>query len=100
MGKFKKTLVSAAKADLAQEQEQKRLRKKHHVEEEGLLIVERDNLLKFFIRCLASMVRIGATIFLFLLAAIGLVSLVYPEVREVLFRVLYQIGQELFMMLR
>ena len=37
MGKFKKTLVSAAKADLAQEQEQKRLRKKHHVEEEGLL---------------------------------------------------------------
>ena len=65
MGKFKKTLVSAAKADLAQEQEQKRLRKKHHVEEEGLLIVERDNLLKFFVRCLASMVRIGATIFLF-----------------------------------
>ena len=52
MGKFKKTLVSAAKADLAQEQEQKRLRKKHHVEEEGLLIVERDNLLKFFVRCL------------------------------------------------
>lgn len=100
MGKFKKTLVSAAKADLAQEQEQKRLRKKHHVEEEGLLIVERDNLLKFFVRCLASMVRIGATIFLFLLATIGLVSLVYPEVREVLLRVLYQIGQELFTMLR
>lgn len=100
MGKFKKTLVSAAKADLAQEQEQKRLRKKHHVEEEGLLIVEKDNLLKFFVRCLASMVRIGATIFLFLLAAIGLVSLVYPEVREVLLRVLYQIGQELFTMLR
>ena len=100
MGKFKKTLVSAAKADMAQEQEQKRLRKKHHVEEEGLLIVERDNLLKFFVRCLASMVRIGATIFLFLLAAIGLVSLVYPEVREVLLRVLYQIGQELFTMLR
>ena len=100
MGKFKKTLVSAAKADLAQEQEQKRLRKKHHVEEEGLLIVERDNLLKFFVRCLASMVRIGSTIFLFLLAAIGLVSLVYPEVREVLLRVLYQIGQELFTMLR
>lgn len=100
MGKFKKTLVSAAKADLAQEQEQKRLRKKHHVEEEGLLIVERDNLLKFFVRCLASMVWIGATIFLFLLAAIGLVSLVYPEVREVLLRVLYQIGQELFTMLR
>lgn len=100
MGKFKKTLVSAAKADLAQEQEQKRLRKKHHVEEEGLLIVERDNLLKFFIRCLSSVIRIGATIFLFLLAAIGLVALVYPEVREVLFRVLYQIGQELFMMLR
>ena len=69
MGKFKKTLVSAAKADLAQEQEQKRLRKKHHVEEEGLLIVERDNLLKFFVRCLASVIRIGATIFLFLLAA-------------------------------
>ena len=100
MGKFKKTLVSAAKADLAQEQEQKRLRKKHHVEEEGLLIVKRDNLLKFFVRCLASMVRIGATIFLSLLAAIGLVSLVYPEVREVLLRVLYQIGQELFTMLR
>lgn len=100
MGKFKKTLVSAAKADLAQEQEQKRLRKKHHVEEEGLLIVERDNLLKFFVRCLASVIRIGATIFLFLLAAIGLVSLVYPEVREVLLRVLYQIGQELFTMLR
>ena len=100
MGKFKKNLVSAAKADLAQEQEQKRLRKKHHVEEEGLLIVERDNLLKFFVRCLASVIRIGATIFLFLLAAIGLVSLVYPEVREVLFRVLYQIGQELFTMLR
>lgn len=100
MGKFKKTLVSAAKADLAQEQEQKRLRKKHHVEEEGLLIVEKDNLVKFLIRCLASVIRIGATIFLFLLAAIGLVSLVYPEVREVLFRVLYQIGQEFFTMLR
>lgn len=100
MGKFKKTFVSAAKADMEKEKEQKRLRKKHHIEDEGLLIVERDNLLKFFVRCLASTIRIGATIFLFLLVAMGLVAIVYPEVREVLFRVLDQIGQEFLAMLR
>ena len=99
MGKFKKTLVSAAKADLAQEQETKTPPEEASCRGRG-----------------ASDRRAGQSAEIFcpvsgkhdpdrgndslLLAAIGLVALVYPEDPGSVVSGTVQIGQELFMMLR
>lgn len=100
MGKFKSNFVQAAKREQEREREQERLRKKHHVEDEGIVVVEKNNMVKFLIRNLARLIRIFATILLFTLATIGLLALVYPNVRIELLQVIQQIGMELHRMLQ
>lgn len=95
MGKFKENmLVKAAKEEKEKQEEQERLRTKHHVEDEDVLIVEKPNLIKFLIRCGIRLVHVSATILIIILAAIGLIALIYPEIREVLMQVLERILQD------
>lgn len=89
MGKFKEDmLVRGAKAEKERQKEQARLKDKHRIADPDIIVVEKTNLLKFLIRCLALVIWIAATIFVVLLASIGVIALVYPEIREVLLQVL------------
>lgn len=94
-GKFKNTLVTAVKTEEAEKKEQKRLHEKHHVEDQAVKIVEKDNFVKFTVRTLAGIFRYIATIVLFILATIGVVALLYPNVRTELFVVVGQLWMEL-----
>lgn len=94
MGKFKKEFVTAVKEEQKKEAEQKKLHEKHRVEDENILVVERDNMVKFLIRNSARLIRILATVSLFILATIGLIALVYPEIRTELLLVLQKIFRE------
>ena len=78
------------------EKEQKELKKKHHIsEQEDRIVVEKDNMTKFFIRTGGSLVRIAANICIGALAIIGLAALVYPAPRAELLVVWKTILEEL-----
>lgn len=51
MSKFKNGFAKEAKEVLKQEAEQKQLREKHGIQDSNTLIVEKNNLFKFCIRC-------------------------------------------------
>lgn len=95
MGKFKKSLVTAVKEEQKQAAEQEKLHKKHKVKDPGILVIEKDNMVKFFIRNVTRMLRLSATILLFILAALGLMALLYPDIRAELLNVLMQIFNEM-----
>ena len=63
------------------------------------MIVEKNNMIKFFIRVIGGVIRIAATIIILLLAAIGLLTLLYPEIRVELVAVLQDIYNQIRMML-
>lgn len=91
MGKFKNTFVKEIRAEQERQREQERLRSKHHVDEKNILVVEKSNMVKFLIRTTGRIIRILATMTIFVLATIGLLALVYPEVRTELIHILGQI---------
>lgn len=100
MGKFKEDmLVTGAKAEQERRREQEKLRKKHQVSDEEVLIVEKTNMVKFLVRCMARLIQITARIILFVLAAVGVIALLYPDVRVELFQVFQQILTDIRQML-
>lgn len=95
MGKFKNTFVKKIKIEQKRQQEQEKLRSKHHLQQEGVLIVERTNMVKFLIRVTGRIIRILSAGILFTLSVIGLLALLYPTVRRELFMVLSRIIGEI-----
>lgn len=100
MSKFKNGFAKEAKEVLKQEAEQKQLREKHGIQDNNTLIVEKNNLFKFCIRCFIKIVKIFVTAGIFLLASVGLMSLIYPDVREELMKVLFAIQKEITTMIQ
>lgn len=95
--KYKRGLVKDIEEQRLFEKEQKELKKKqHHIsEQEDRIVVEKDNMTKFFIRTGGSLVRIAANICIGALAIIGLAALVYPAPRAELLVVWKTILEEL-----
>lgn len=91
MAKFKKGFVTGVKKERAYEEKQDSLHEKHHITDKKIVVVEKDNMTKFTIRSIAKLVRLAATIVLCILAAIGLLTLIYPELRSGLLLVIIQI---------
>lgn len=81
MGKFNKQLVNEIKKEKEQESEQLKLREKYEVPED-VVIVEKDNMVKFSIRTIAALIKIVIGIVIFLLTVVGIVSLIFPETRN------------------
>ena len=90
MSKFKKKLVQ----DIRNEQEtavkQEALRKQHGIQDEHVIIVEKSNMVKFTVRQITAIIKFVTTALLLTLAAIGLLSLIYPNIRSELLIVLSQ----------
>lgn len=98
MSKFKKKLVETARKEREEQQKQELLRKKYHIEE-NVKVVEQDNIYTFTVRLMISLVRTIATIILVILAAIGLLALVYPQPRSDLLTLLNQVSDQLKIMI-
>lgn len=64
-----------------------------------MLVVEKNNMIKFFIRTAGGLVKLLAGIAIFLLAVIGLAALIYPGSRSALYDQAQQIWRELLMLL-
>lgn len=93
--KYKRGLVKDIEEQRLFEKEQKELKKHHISEQDERIVVEKDNMTKFFIRTGGSLVRIAANICIGALAIIGLAALVYPAPRAELLVVWKTILEEL-----
>lgn len=87
MAKYKESLVKKIRIEQEENQKQKKLQEKYGISE-NVRIVERNNIGKFLVRTMGRCIRITALIMLFVLAAIGLIALIYPEIRQELIQVL------------
>lgn len=86
--KFKKGFVSEYKNKKQQEAQENRIKQKHHITDENVVVVEKSNTLKFIIRILVLFLKTAVWITLIILAAVGILCLVYPETRWALFDIL------------
>ena len=86
--KFKKGFVAEYKNKKQQEAQENRIKQKHHIIDENVVVVEKSNTLKFIIRILVLFLKTAAWITLIILAAVGILCLIYPEPRAALFDVL------------
>ena len=89
--KFKKGFVAEYKEKKQHEAEENRIKQKHHITDENVVVVEKSNTLKFIIRVLVLFLKTAAWITLIILAAVGILCLIYPETRAELFRILISI---------
>ena len=87
-------LVATIEREREFEQEQERLREKHRIEAEDVVIVERPSLVKFLLKLGIATCKTAMTIALLLLALLGLLALLYPQPREELLQVLGTMLQE------
>lgn len=87
-------LVAKIEQEREFEKEQERLREKHQIEAEDVVVVERPSLVKFLLKLGVSTCKTAFTILLLLLALFGLLSLLYPQPREELLQILVSLLTE------
>lgn len=83
MKKFNNTLVTSVKKENEEKKQQMALRKKYN-STENVRIVEKNGFGKFLISLLVNFIKTCFSIVLCSLSLIGLLSLIYPETRELI----------------
>ena len=89
MGKYKNANVLQNKIDNINEQET--MKQKHNIESENVVVVEKTQWFKWLTILLKSILSVFVLIF----AAIGIFTLLYPELRSSFITILYQIIQSI-----
>ena len=79
------------------QKKQNRLRKKHMIEDQNVVIVEKNNMIKFSITSIVGLIRLAASIMLVILASIGLICLIFDETRIPLLNLLNDIVEQIKM---
>ncbi len=82
MSKFQNGFVSKIEEKKIFEEKQNDLKEKYNINAQDVIIVEKNNVVKFFVKVMISFIKTVATISILVLAAIGLLTVVYPEVRN------------------
>ena len=82
MSKFQNGFVSKIEEKKIFEEKQNDLKEKYNINAQDVIIVEKNNVIKFFVKVMISFIKTVATISILVLAAIGLLTVVYPEVRN------------------
>ena len=81
-------LITGKKEKIAFEEGQKRIKRKHHIDNENVVVVEKTNTIKFLVKAAGNTVHVIAAVILIGLAIVGLAALLYPEPRSELFTIL------------
>lgn len=93
MAKIKNSLIREAKKRIKDQETQEHLQKKYHLDP-NVRVVEKSNTLKFLLKFFSGLFRCVINIIVFALAFIGIVTLVYPEMRSMFFELLINIIHE------
>lgn len=95
---LKKGLLKQAKNDKIFQEHQQSLKEKYHIQSENTVVVEKNNMVKFTVKYIVGLIRIVIWIFLILLAAVGLLCFIHPDMRDILFQVFKGIVHDIKMM--
>lgn len=95
MPKFKGELVKQVKEENEKKKKQLQLKNKYGMEEEDVVIIEKNNYIKFLIRTIARIIRTAASLLVFFLSVTGLAALIYPVSRMELIRQVWNIYYEI-----
>lgn len=90
MGKYSKSTVLQAAIDA--HNEQKRLKQKHNIKDDNVVVVEKSSIWKVIIMTIKTVF----SIILFCCAAIGIFALLYNDTREIIFDVVKEIINSIF----
>jgi len=80
--KFKTGFVTGYKIEKEEAERQEKLRKNNGIEDENIVVVEKSNMTKFIIKTATAIITKVAQCLIFILAIIGLMTLIYPETRD------------------
>lgn len=98
--KLKKGLVKQVEEKHEERRHQEELRKKHNLDvPDDVVVVEKSNTVKFLIRFLEAAIRIIFSVVGIILMALGIIALIYPDIRVHLIYTLQNIGAETMSML-
>ena len=96
VSKYKKGLVGEIKAEKKFEKKQSELKEKYNLDvPNDIVVVEKTNAYKFTVNTLAAIIKKAATICLLILAAMGLMTLIYPDVRKAFVEVVNELINQL-----
>lgn len=93
--KYKSGMIKEHEEKLEWQEHQEELKEKHNIEDDNVVVVEKDDKIKFFIRLLISFMKIIFTIVFIILAAIGVFCLIYPNTRDQFFINIVEIEMQL-----
>lgn len=96
--KFKNQLVEQMKQEEREKEHQESLKERYDIEED-VVVVEKNNTIKFLLKTMIGGARLIIAILVFILALIGLTALIYPDSRSLLIRQGLQVWQEFMRLL-
>ena len=96
--KFKNQLVEQMKQEEREKEHQESLKERYDIEED-VVVVEKNNTIKFLLKTMIGGARLIIAILVFILALIGLTALIYPDSRSLLIRQGLQVWQEFIRLL-
>lgn len=91
MSKYKKGIVEDIKKEQIFEENQQHLKDKYQMTGEKVVIVEKNNFLKYLVKYSVSFVKLVVTIAILILATLGVLTIVYTNSRHELLFVLEDI---------
>ena len=89
MGRYKNATI--LNAEIEEKNHQTKLRQKHNINNENVVVVEKSNTFKFIVRVVVLIIKVAAGTALITLAAIGIYTLAEPELRALFIQFLNQI---------
>ncbi len=95
MSKYKKGIVEDIKKEKVFEENQQYLKDKYNMTGEAVVIVEKNNLLKYLIKYGVALIKLVVTIAILVLATLGVLTIVYPNSRHELLFVLEDIYSQM-----
>lgn len=95
MSKFQNGFVSKIEEKKIFEEKQNDLKEKYNINAQDVIIVEKNNVVKFLVKVMISVIKTVATISILVLAAIGLLTVIYPEVRNPFVELLVSFGEQI-----
>ena len=93
MARFR-PIVKEYKENIERQAQQEKLREKHNIEDENMVVVEKSNMAKFSVNTFIRLVKFFAAVIIVCLAVIGLTVLVFPETREALLAIFHLAAEQ------
>lgn len=92
---LKMSLIQGVKEQNKFNNEQSHLKEKYHIKDGNVVIVEKNNMIKFLIRYAITLFRFLFRIAIIVLATSGLLAFIYPSSRIALWNIIIQIKNQL-----